>query len=294
MAISRSSIPRRAKTLTGLPLALLAIAVMVAPLVWGGSSPAGASNAGTALTSAVAGTSGCGHAVTTGPVTKTITVGGVRRTYLLVTPAGINIRRPAPVIMAFHGGSGTSNQARQAYGLEAGAGTPLYVYPQAPYWAEAGGVGWNVDPKGVDFPYFDAMLAKLKAERCVDVKRVFVTGKSNGGFFVNSLACNRPSAVRAVASVAGGGPQNECSQAKPAMIIHGTADPTVGIQAGRYSRDYWLAINRYTGGASFPVGAAPCVSYPGTVNRVIWCQHTGGHVWPSWAGPRIRHFLLGL
>jgi poly(3-hydroxybutyrate) depolymerase len=41
----------------------------------------------------------------------------------------------------------------------------------------------------------------------VDSARVFATGKSNGGFFVSSLLCQRPGSFEAAASVAGGGPQ---------------------------------------------------------------------------------------
>jgi polyhydroxybutyrate depolymerase len=239
-------------------------------------------------------TSGCGLPTTPGAVTKAITVNGVQRTYLLVVPAGLNPNTPTPVIMGFHGGSGTSAEARQTYGLEAGSEPVIYVYPQAPYWPQAGGVAWNVDPNGVDFPYFDSVLTHLKSEHCVDSRRVFAAGKSNGGFFVNSLACNRPNDIRALASVAGGGPQNACSQAKAAMIIHGAADTTVSISAGRYSRDYWLTINQYPNSTPVPVSPAPCVSYPGTLNPVIWCQHGGAHVWPSWAGPGILSFFLSL
>lgn len=144
----------------------------------------------------------------------------------------------------------------------------------------------------VDFPYFDAMLNDLKNKHCVDTARVFVAGKSNGGFFVNSLACNRPNAVRALASVAGGGPQHHCTQPKPAMIVHGSADTVVSIGSGRYSRDYWLFLNQYPNSTPVPATPPPCVSYPGTLNPVLWCQHGGGHTWPTWVGPAVRGFFL--
>jgi polyhydroxybutyrate depolymerase len=239
-------------------------------------------------------TPGCGLPITTGVTTRTLTVNGVQRTYLVVVPpVGLDPNTPTPIIMGFHGGSGTSQNARQSYGLE-GPEPVIYVYPQAPYWPEAGGVGWNVDPAGVDFPYFDAMLNDLKNKHCVDTTRVFAAGKSNGGFFVNSLACNRADAVRALASVAGGGPQNQCAQPKAAMIVHGTADTTVAISAGRYSRDYWLWANQYPNSTAAPVNPPPCVSYPGTLNPVVWCEHGGAHTWPSWTGPAVRSFFLNL
>lgn len=237
-------------------------------------------------------TPGCELPVTPGAMTRTLTVNAAQRTYLVVVPpVGLDPNTPTPIIMGFHGGSGTSQQARQSYGLE-GSEAVIYVYPQAPFWPEAGGVGWNVDPAGVDFPYFDAMLTDLKNRHCVDTTRVFVAGKSNGGFFVNSLACNRPDAVRALASVAGGGPQNHCTQPKPAMIVHGSADTVVSIGSGRYSRDYWLLLNQYPNSTPVPANPPPCVSYPGTLNPVLWCQHGGGHTWPTWVGPAVRTFFL--
>jgi polyhydroxybutyrate depolymerase len=192
--------------------------------------------------------------------------------------------------MGFHGGNSTADYARQTYGLEGGEAV-IYVYPQAGPFADAW-AGWNVDPTGLDFPYFDAVLKDLGNRYCVDTKHVFATGASNGAFFVNSLACYRSNTIRAIAPVAGGGPQGNCTEAKAAMIIHGSADAVVPVSAGKQSRDYWLAANGYSGAPSIPVNPSPCVSYPGTINPVLWCQHEGGHDWPTWAGASIRHFFL--
>jgi polyhydroxybutyrate depolymerase len=238
------------------------------------------------------GTAGCGLPITPGAATKTITVNGVQRTYLVVIPAGLNPTTPTPIVMGFHGGNSTADYARQTYGLE-GAEAVIYVYPQAEPFADAW-AAWNVDPAGLDFPYFDTVITDLGKRHCVDTERVFATGKSNGAFFVNSLACYRPNVIRAIASVAGGGPQGNCTAAKAAMIINGSADAVVPISTGMYSRDYWLAANGYSGAPSIPVNPPPCVSYPGTFNPVLWCQHGGGHDWPTWAGAGVRNFFLSL
>jgi polyhydroxybutyrate depolymerase len=238
-------------------------------------------------------TSGCQRPVTAGISTQTIVVGGARRTYLLVVPGEVKAGTPVPVIMGLHGGSGTAEQAYRSMGL-AGKAAALYVYPQAPYWPEVGGVAWNVDPAGVDFPYFDALLADLGGKHCVDTARVFAAGKSNGAFMVNALACYRPGVLRGIAPVAGGGPQTtRCAQGVAAMIVHGTADRVVPIRSGRWSRDYWLARNGDTGAAPVPTGPS-CVAHPGSARPVLWCQHNGGHDWPTWAGAAIPDFFLGL
>jgi polyhydroxybutyrate depolymerase len=238
------------------------------------------------------GTSGCGLSVTAGTTTQTIVVNGVQRTYLKVVPASVNANIPAPIIMGFHGGNDTAENANAYMGLTS-ADPVLYIYPQAGPFADAW-AGWNVDPAGLDFPYMDAVLADLKAKHCVDATRVFATGKSNGGFFVNSLLCQRGASFKAAASVAGGGPQYNCGQPRAFMGVHGTADAPVPISKGRQSRDYWLAANQYANAAAVAVNPSPCVSYPGTLNRVVWCEHTGAHTWPSWASAGIRSFFLGL
>lgn len=237
---------------------------------------------------------GCAQAPAAGTSTQTIAVGGTRRTYLLVVPGGLTAGTPVPVIMGLHGGSGTAAQASRYMSLTSDR-RALYVYPQAPYWPEVGGVAWNVDPAGVDFPYFDALLADLKARHCVDPARIFAAGKSNGAFMVNALACYRPGVFRAIAPVAGGGPQtSRCPQGVAAIIVHGSADRTVPIRSGRWTRDYWLARNGNTGAAPVPTTPSPCVTHPGSPKPVLWCQHPGAHTWPTWTGPAIRDFFLGL
>ena len=234
----------------------------------------------------------CGLPPIPGTTTETIVVGGVQRTYLKVVPASVLANRPVPVIIGFHGGNDTA-QAAEAYMGLTSADPVLYVYPQGARFGLAW-AGWNVDPAGADFPFVDAILADLKSKHCVDTARVFAAGKSNGAFFVNSLLCHRAASFRAAASVAGGGRPSTCAQPRAYMGIHGSADRTVPISTGIQSRDRWLADNRYANAPIVAVDPSPCASYPGTANRVVWCGHPGGHIWPGWAGAAIRSFFLGL
>jgi polyhydroxybutyrate depolymerase len=250
---------------------------------------------GSSSSSAGGGPPQCAAAAVSGSTTETIVVGGVDRTYLVIVPASLQgSTAPAPVLLGFHGGNGTSEYASQTYGLT-GDEAMVYVYPQAPYWREAGGVAWDVDQNGVDFPYFDAMLADLGQKYCIDAARVFAAGQSNGGFFVNALGCYRPEALRAIAPVAGGGPPGQCTPSTvTVMAVHGSGDTTVPVTSGMYARDYWLEANGCAGAASAPVDPSPCVQYAGCAEPVLWCEHPGGHSWPAFAGPAIRGFFLSL
>ena len=55
-----------------------------------------------------------------------------------------------------------------------------------------------------DVPFFDAMIAFLKANYVIDEKRIYVTGFSNGAQFANRLAIERNSIFASTAAHAGG------------------------------------------------------------------------------------------
>ena len=256
-----------------------------------GAAGNGAAGAGGARPDAGGGGSpGCGLPVIAGTTKVTMDVAGVGRTYLRVVPASLDANTPAPLILGFHGGSGTAEQASQ-YGLT-GTEAALYVYPQALAFPAAGGVAWNVSADGNDDEFIDALLIELGQKNCIDTTRVFAAGQSNGAFFVNELGCKRPDAFRAIAPAAGGGPTGGCTKGVSAMVVHGTADATVLIEKGLFSRDYWLRANGCAGASSAPAPGLPCVAYSGCAKPVLWCEHSGAHSWPPFAGNAIRSFFL--
>lgn len=175
-------------------------------------------------------------------VDPTVSAGATTRTYLVHVPAAYAASSSLPVVLAFHGYSGT------AAGLEAGLGLDalaeqqhfLAVYPQGllldgqPFWASAGPVDEGID----ELPFVKEVLDDLQRNWCVDAQRIYATGFSNGGGMVGFLACRLAGRIAAFAPVAGnyyafpGG----CHpiRAVPLLLVHGTADPVVpymGISA---------------------------------------------------------------
>jgi polyhydroxybutyrate depolymerase len=241
------------------------------------------------------GSAGCGTPEVAGTTAETLDVGGVSRDYILVIPDGLDGVTPVPLIFGFHGFNGTGEVASQYFGLT-GTEAALYVYPQAlPLPGQGGGVGWDMEADGVDVAFIDALVAALEAEHCVDASRVFAAGHSHGASFSNHLGCYRPETFRAIAPVAGGGPwAGPCTGSVSAMVSHGSADADVPIDNGIFSRDHWLEANGCAGAPSSSADPAPCVSYAGCAEPVLWCEHAGGHEWPAFAGAGIRGFFLGL
>jgi polyhydroxybutyrate depolymerase len=142
------------------------------------------------------------------------------------------ITTPMPAVFIFHGYGMDDRDMMQMTRFNALAEKEgfLAVYPQGR------GKMWN--SKGVpndlteDVDFVEAILLQLAQSRNVDSQRIYATGLSNGGLFVQRLACEMPGRFAAFATVAAtiGKPQSEtCTQAvaAPVLMIHGTNDPII-------------------------------------------------------------------
>jgi poly(3-hydroxybutyrate) depolymerase len=258
-----------------------------------GPGPGSTGSLSTGSTGAGGAPPSCDFTETPGTSTETIDVSGVVRSYVLSIPASADGKTPVALVLGFHGFNGTAEGASQYFGLT-GDEAAYYVYPQAlPLPGQGGGVGWDMDPDGVDVAFFDALVTALSASHCIDPDKIFAAGHSHGASFSNHLGCYRPDVVRAIAPVAGGGPwAGPCTGSVSAMLVHGLADTDVPIDAGMDSRDHWLEANGCAGAPSSPTNPAPCAAYDGCAEPVLWCEHTGGHEWPGFAGAGIRGFFL--
>ncbi|MGK3996356.1 alpha/beta hydrolase family esterase [Sorangium sp. So ce1024] len=271
---------------------------------------------------------GCGNAATRPDprAQQTLTVGGVTRYFLMYVPERYDPNTPLPLIFGIHGlnmnnvwaahdNSGfqliqeTNNQAILIYpqGLPAnGRSTPPSSQSQ---WGEAdsnwGGPPPNAQPERIaaDLAFFDAMIEHAKTNYCVDTKRVFAVGFSQGGFMTNTLGCERASVFRGLAPVAGWGPNGSrptCGDASAAHAViqtQGDSDGTVTPALGQSTRDFWRDRNgcqsTTTPSATFGNG---CVEYQGCDEGLplVYCTHPGGHSVPSGTGGRAWRFFQSL
>lgn len=234
-----------------------------------------------------AGSPACGKAAAkTGVLAERVPVFGKSRSYTLVVPAGYASSRSYPLVYVLHGHGGSGAQARRALDLESAAGgEALFVYPDGAHG------GWDLDSaasKNADVALFDATLAIAQSRYCVDLRRVFVAGFSNGAYMANQLGCRRGDRVRAVATHAGGGPYETAGEYDDqgnllckggpvaSLVVHGTSDGTVGLGEGQKSIDHWTRANRCSGSA--PTSPAGCVAYGGCKRAVVACKVPGlGH-----------------
>jgi polyhydroxybutyrate depolymerase len=173
---------------------------------------------------------------------RTLTVKGQSRSYLLYVPPGLDSSQPIPVVLGFHGYTGTGSSFRDVTGFNDIADTDgfLAVYPEG----EGGDHSWNAGGccAGAsmadldDVAFIRQIMSDLKTIANIDPGRVYATGHSNGAMFVYRLACEMSDTFAAVAPVAGPLFYSPCKPKGPVSVIHvhGLADTSVPYTGGSY------------------------------------------------------------
>lgn len=165
------------------------------------------------------------------------------RTYRSFRPATLKADQKAPLLFAFHGGSGTAKQAQRHFQLDPLARKHgfMVVYPEAVdgHWNDGrNGEKFRAqDLKIDDVAYFRAVLKEVKEAWSIDPERVYAMGVSNGGMFVQRLALEETGTFAAVASTISSLPKPLKQGFKPkaplsVMFLSGTEDPLMPFEGG--------------------------------------------------------------
>ncbi len=173
-----------------------------------------------------------------------IQFGGYNRTYLLHLPAGYSGTDSLPLVIAMHGGFGSSYniQNQSQLSIKADAENFIVVYPEGVKGgflnASSWNAGWccgfasssNID----DLGFIGALLDTLIKRYTIDTNRIYATGMSNGGFMSYRLACELSGRIAAIAPVAASMSMNTCDPVRPVPIIsfHSYLDTHVPYSGG--------------------------------------------------------------
>lgn len=220
---------------------------------------------------------------------------GEERTSLVYVPAGYDNSAPVPLVVNFHGGLQSSAQQRRFSVMNPMADDEGFVvaYPQGldNVW-DAGACCSSVEVDDVGFTR--ALVAYIQERLCIDDRRIYATGMSNGGRMSYRLGCEAADLFAAIAPVAGikSFPDLDntpgCQPSRPISLIdfQGTADEShYRYQAGQIAE--WVAFNGCTDAApqeTYRNGGHYCSTYSqceqGT--SVTFCVvPDGGHCWPG-------------
>lgn len=206
-----------------------------------------------------------GGVATPGLVALTVTVQGVARSALVSVPPRALLGGPLPVVIGYHGHSwqgaafrGTTNaqgtfvwtdpQLERTLQLTAPDDTDgaIMVFPNGLASGPCGSsFGWDLGNAGAtrDVEFTDAILSWLSARYCIDIRRLYLYGRSCGGGMVYEVMARRPTTF-AAGFVVNGYRNFGLYVTEPAfpptnlLVIHGGADPTVPLSvAAVYGRE---------------------------------------------------------
>ena len=223
----------------------------------------------------------------------TIDVNGLSRLFVVRKASGVDGRKPAPVVFVFHPYGQTAQYMESRVSTRLWPGS-LMVYPEG-FSRPGGGYvpswqGRQGELGDRDLLFFDAMLGWLAEHHCVDTKRVFAFGYSNGAGLAGLLACVRADQVAAVAIASG---RLTCTPAapKPVAITHGLRDASISYEEGVRTALAWTKQN---GCKAPPKSGAPgcfVAAGCGTSKPVLMCTSAGGHEYSSaFTKPAIELF----
>ena len=259
-------------------------------------------------------TSGCGKSHAVGYHDQSqysshnVQSGGYTRNYTIYIPSAYNndLTKQWPLIVDYHGNSGTPDgqYGNSKYSSYPAGQQYLAVYPQG---VQAHWQGPTYAIKGVnDLQFTTDLLAHLRTEYCIDSTRVYASGKSNGGGFVDTLACSDngdefSAFAMASAALYTDTSEGDCPKKRAILESHGDVDTTIPYHGPKGSGGpipditqwvkWWgqrdgcdpIADRKETG----DLGGYNVTSYScGSLEKVV--QHYQvfnlGHCWPSSTG----------
>jgi len=169
-------------------------------------------------------------------INATLMHDNIEREYIIYIPEKYNSQEAVPMVLNFHGYTSSATQ-QLFYGdfrSIADRENFIVVHPQGTLDAFGNAhfnVGWGgsqIDDVG----FTSALIDHIASTYNINLKRVYSTGMSNGGFMSYHLACNLSDKIAAIASVTGSMSMptfDNCALAKavPILEIHGNADAVV-------------------------------------------------------------------
>jgi polyhydroxybutyrate depolymerase len=241
--------------------ALLGVVVLASVAVVAGVGSSAAAPTGS-------GAQGCTprRSAEAGSSDRTLAQDGLERRYQLTIPQGYTGRKAAPLVLNLHGFGGTGESqntltdmpelaAERGYVVASPDGGPLKVpfglvpgaesageFEGRPFWNIFGqgqvdfgpprGQNLNVDSSLIgadDVSFVTQLLDTLERELCIDTRRVYAAGMSNGAGMATTLACALGNRLAAIAPVAGVNLTGKCPGRTPTSVlaVHGDADDTV-------------------------------------------------------------------
>jgi polyhydroxybutyrate depolymerase len=179
---------------------------------------------------------------------KTITLAAgdaAARSYDVYVGKNVHPGAPVPLVVNMHGLN--NNPALQAQFSQmnpvADANGFVVVYPAGLNASfNAGNCCGTSSATAVDdVDFVRAVVADAESKICIDPKRVYETGFSNGGMMAYELACNAADLFAAVAPTEGDNETTSCHPSRPVPLasFESLADPVITAANSQKSAQAW-------------------------------------------------------
>lgn len=168
--------------------------------------------------------------------TNSIQSGGHKRVYSVYVPKNYDSRKSYPLVIDYHGNGGKGWQQYENSQYNKFTQDYIVAYPDG---FNGSWQGANYSTRGIDDLQFTTdLLNQMKTDYCVNSNRTYASGKSNGGGFVDLLACSDHGdafAAFAMASPALYPDLNQtwCTKKRAILQSHGDKDVTIPYHPGK-------------------------------------------------------------
>jgi len=179
-----------------------------------------------------------------GDMEMTLEIDEIERKYFVHIPEGYNSEELFPLVFVLHGGGGNAERIGKFTGFTQLSDKEKFivVYPLGydKHWNDG-----RTDVKSKahqeninDILFFDEMISALTLLFKIDIKRIYVTGISNGAMMSFRIACELSDKITAIAAVAGSIPEDIIGNCSPAaqvsvLVINGVEDELVPFDGGQ-------------------------------------------------------------
>ncbi|KAI5918577.1 carbohydrate esterase family 1 protein [Camillea tinctor] len=259
--------------------------------------------------SASVATAGCGKTHLFNGITQyhSLTSSGRTRKYSIHLPGDYDKTAPYPLVLGFHGSSsiGFFFEVDTKMSESRFSANKIMVYPDGVGGAWAG-ANYSQVSINEDLQFVSDLLDEIRAGYCIDDSRIYATGISNGGGFVNTIACSSVGGEFAAFAPASGayytdddGVSGGCAPARtplPVLEIHGGSDASVHYDGGEGEGgtepaipewlEWWAQRNGCTDeevedsfGGDVHHHSWTCASTEGVLQH--WKVDSMGHCWAS-------------
>ena len=228
----------------------------------------------------------------------------IRQFYIYL---GSTYQSTSPVLFSLHGYTSRALWNMNYTGFQSIADEFgfIVVFPQGTLLPATGQTHWNVGgwtTRSItdDVGFLNEVIDFLDDEYSINLKKIYSTGMSNGGYMSYKLACDLSSRIAAVVSVTGSMTVETvegCNPSHPTSIaqIHGLEDSVVSYYGNAFSKpieevmDYWVDHNNCSsepntsdiGGSN---GGGIHDVYSGCDNQTsveLFLMTNMGHDWPN-------------